>query len=166
MLAEVLPHLPQEVRQHPLKGAVVGPLAPRPDPSARGFAARRVGLGGDVVDLAVAMQVGQQSLADQTLDCLVQLQRRLAATAAAELLAVDEYLKTAIEGDGVQVAALRGDAGRIGTLKMCGRAGHLFRMFRILSGDFFHRSRPFQATPVLFCPARSRSSLRNSSGGT
>ena len=33
-------------------------------------------------------------------------------------------------------------------------------------GDFFHRSRPSQPTPVPFCPARSRSSRRNSSGGT
>jgi hypothetical protein len=100
MLAEVLPHLPQEVRHHPLHGAGVGPLAPIHllADLPRGVSA----LGGDVVDLAAAMQVGQQSLADQTLDCLVQLHRRLAATATAELLAVDEYLKTAIEGDGVQ----------------------------------------------------------------
>jgi hypothetical protein len=32
------------------------------------------------------MRVGQQSTADQTLDCLVQLQRWLAPTATAELL--------------------------------------------------------------------------------
>ena len=58
-------------------------------------------LGGDVVDLAVAVQVGQQPMAEETLHCLVKLHRRLAATDAPELLAVDEYVKAAVEGDGV-----------------------------------------------------------------